>query len=89
MAQILLRVTTEQHRQLKTLAAYSGMSMKEFILSRVFVEAAETVFSPKVQKSLKENELKIAQDILFRKAEVITVAPEKWERLKKQAKRAN
>jgi len=88
MAQILMRVSTEQHRQLKTLASYSGMSMKEFILSRVFVEAAETVFSPKVQNSMKENELKTAQDILFRKAEVITVAPEKWESLKSKAKKA-
>ena len=88
MAQILMRVSTEQHRQLKTLASYSGMSMKEFILSHVFVEAAETVFSPKVQRSMKETELKTAQDILFRKAEVITVAPEKWESLKSKAKKA-
>ncbi len=75
MAQIILRVTTDQHRQLKTLASYSGMSMKEFILSRVFVEAAETVFTPKVQRTMKENELRTAQELLFKKAEVITVAP--------------
>ncbi len=88
MAQVNLRISTEQHRQLKTLASYSGMSMKEFILSRVFVEAAETVFSPKVQRSMKENELKAAQEMLFKRAEVITVAPEKWERLKNKAKKA-
>ncbi len=87
MAQINLRISIEQHRQLKTLASYSGLSMKEFILSRVFVEAAETVFSPKVQKSMKNSDLRAAQDILFRKAEVITVAPEKWERLKIGAKK--
>jgi len=87
MAQLLLRMSTEQHRQLKTLSAYSGMSMKEFILSHVFVEAAETVFSPRVQKTMKENELKTAQEILFKKAEIITVAPEKWERLKNKSKK--
>ena len=86
MSQLLLRMTTEQHRQLKTLASFSGISMKEFILSRIFVEAAETVFSPKVQKSMPGYELKSAQDILFKRAEVITVAPEKWESLVNKTK---
>ena len=87
MAQLLLRISTEQHRQLKTLASYSGMSMKDFVLSRIFVEAAETVFSPRVQNSMSENELKNAQNLLFKKAQVITVAPEKWERLKNKSKK--
>jgi len=88
MSQINLRISIEQHRQLKTLASYSGLSMKEFILSRVFVEAAETVFSPKVRQTMRENELKTAQDILFKRAEVITVAPEKWEGLRNKARKA-
>lgn len=81
-----LHMSTEQHRQLKTLAAYSGLSIKEFILSRVFTEAAETVFTPRVQNTMSENELVNAQDLLFKKAEVITAAPEKWERLKNKAR---
>ena len=80
-------ISTDQHRQLKTLSSYSGLSMKDFILSRIFIEAAETVFSPKVKSSLKKNELRAAQEILFKKAEVITVSPEKWEDLKTRARK--
>ena len=87
MMQFNLRMSNEQHRQLKTLASYSGMSMKDFILSRVFVESAETVFTPRVRRAMKQDELVIAQEMFFKKAEIITVAPEKWEKLKNKAKR--
>ena len=40
---VTLDITSEAHRQLKTLAAFSGMTMKDFILNRALgAETAET-----------------------------------------------
>ena len=89
MPRLNFDISIEQHRQLKTLASYSGLSMKEFMLSRVFVEAAETVFSPKLRNSMKTQELRTAQELLFKKAEIITVAPEKWESLRNKARKSS
>ncbi len=89
MPRLNFDITIEQHRQLKTLASYSGLSMKEFMLTRVFAEAAETVFSTKLQKNMKNDELKTAQDLLFKKAEIITLSAEKWAKLRDKASKRN
>ena len=39
---LVLEVTPEQRRQLKTLAAFSGMTMKSFVLTRTLGEGAST-----------------------------------------------
>lgn len=40
---VTLDMSAEEHRQLKTLAAFSGMTMKDFILSRA-LELDETEY---------------------------------------------
>ncbi|MCB1232859.1 MAG: hypothetical protein KDN19_21625 [Verrucomicrobiae bacterium] len=35
MSRLVIEIDPEQHRQIKTLATFSGMTIKEFILSRV------------------------------------------------------
>ncbi len=77
-------VTIEQRRQLKTLSSFAGLSMREFILTRVFAEAAETVFAPKNKARTSNRQLQKAQELFFDKAEIIVVSPEKWEKVKKK-----
>ena len=83
MKNINLKISNEQHHQLKTLSAFAGLSMKEFILSRVFVEAAETVFTPR-HISKKIDEIENAQKAFFKEDNVIILSEEKWAKFKKE-----
>ena len=84
MPRLTLDVSTEQHRQLKTLSAYAGLSMKEFMLSRIFAEAAETVFENS-RKSKNNDELEGFQDILFKSSKKhIILSEEKWIEIQKK-----
>jgi uncharacterized protein (DUF1778 family) len=77
MHRISLDVSPEQHRQLKTLASYAGLSMREFILSRVFVEVAETIFDSR-KKSESANEIAKIESIFFDKKKAIILSEQKW-----------
>lgn len=87
MPRINLDVTIEQHRQLKTLASYTGISMREFILSRVFTESAENVFqlrkNPNQLKST--DEIEKIEAVFFDKKKALILSEQKWE--KAQAKK--
>jgi ribosomal protein L4 len=79
MHRISLDVTPEQHRQLKTLASFAGLSMREFILSRVFVTAAESVFQPR-HDSKTAGEIEKIESIFFDKKKAVILSEEKWAR---------
>ena len=65
MNRLTIEIEPEQHRQIKTLATFAGMTMKEFILSRTLTPSSEPVSqnkdtterllsSPKNAKRLRE-----------------------------------
>ena len=87
MPRLTLDITKEQHRQLKTISSFSGLSMKEFILSRVFAEAAETVFTGKKTPQTSDDEAHQLQELLFKKAQIIVLSPEKWSKLQGKLKK--
>mgnify|MGYP001627933743 CR=1 FL=1 len=41
MSRLVIELDPEQHRQIKTLATFSGMTIKEFVLSRVLAPRKE------------------------------------------------
>ena len=84
MAQLNIKISAEQHRQLKTLASYSGLSMKEFVLSRVLVEAAETVFQNRHEPIAGSTQMQALQEQFFEKSHIIITTPEKWDDLQKK-----
>ena len=83
MPRINLDISVEQHRQLKTIASYAGISMREFILSRVFTEAAENVFQlRKAPNSLKnEDELEKIEQVFFDKKQALVLSEQKWNKI--------
>ena len=40
MSRLIIEIDSEQHRQIKTLATFEGMSIKDFILSKTLAEKA-------------------------------------------------
>ncbi len=61
MSRLSIEIDTEQHRQIKTLATFAGLSIKEFILRKTLPERAKgedatdtLLSSPKNAKRLKE-----------------------------------
>lgn len=80
--QFNLKITDEQHHQLKTLSAYAGLSMKEFMLSRVFAEAAETVFENRHKQKATQEKLQSLQENYFENSQIIVLSPEKWSELR-------
>ncbi|MDK3157890.1 DUF1778 domain-containing protein [Kamptonema cortianum] len=62
MNRLTIEIDEEQHRQIKTLATFAGMTMKEFILSRTLAPSGKTdmdttaklMSSPKNAKRLRE-----------------------------------
>jgi len=82
MPRISLDVSPEQRRQLKTLASYAGLSMREFILSRVFTEAAETIFQPR-GNTKSADEIEKIESIFFEKKKAIILSEEKWKKAQK------
>lgn len=43
MTRLTIEIEPEQHRQIKTLATFSGMTIKEFILSKTIGSQRETI----------------------------------------------
>ena len=53
---VTLDITSEAHRQLKTLAAFRGMTMKDFILSQALGTAPEQKKIPGKPKGMDETD---------------------------------
>lgn len=68
MPRLNFDITPEQHRQLKTLAAYSGLSMKDFVLGQVFADNENN------SKKSNPAEIKAANDALFKKSGIVKIA---------------
>ena len=55
MSRLSIEIDAEQHRQIKTLATFSGMSMKDFILKKVLpskeMDSTEKLLSDSENKS--------------------------------------
>jgi len=84
MAQLNLRISAEQHRQLKTLSSYAGLSLKEFVLSRVLVEAAETVFENRLEPVVESKKLRDLQAQFFDKSHIIITTNKQHDELLKK-----
>jgi hypothetical protein len=65
MNRLTIEIEPEQHRQIKTLAAFAGMTIKEFILSKIITPSSaepqqskdttdQLLGSPKNAKRLRE-----------------------------------
>jgi hypothetical protein len=57
MSRLSIEINPEQHRQIKTLATFSGLTIKDYILSKTLPgrDATENLLSsPKNAKRLKE-----------------------------------
>jgi len=80
MPRINLDISVEQHRQLKTLSSYTGISMREFILSRVFTEAAENVFQFRKNPDLIKtaDEIEKIENVFFDKKKTLVLSEQKW-----------
>lgn len=46
MNRLTIEIEPEQHRQIKTLATFAGMTIKEFILSKTLAPSQETSAAP-------------------------------------------
>jgi uncharacterized protein (DUF1778 family) len=80
MAQLNIKISAEQHRQLKTLASYSGLTMKEFVLSRLLVEAAETIFQNRHEPAVEDKRLQDMQTQFFDKSHIIITTDEHYQK---------
>ena len=74
MARLTLEIPDETHRRLKTLAAYCGMTMKDFLLSRALapVERSGEVAGG-------EDAVRRADDLLFSEATRFKLSPDEWD----------
>ena len=52
MSRLSIEIDPEQHRQIKTLATFEGMTIKEFILSRTLPEKQSTQDADTTKKLL-------------------------------------
>ena len=58
------------------------MSMKDFILSRVFTEDLENLENPPKKRKTKEQELVKIQKSFFEEGKIIVLSEEKWQDFK-------
>ena len=84
MKKYTLRMTNSQHHELKTLSAYAGLSIKEFILSRIFAEAAETVFTPRRKQKTSIKKQRHLQKECFDESQIIVVSGEEWSKIQEK-----
>jgi uncharacterized protein (DUF1778 family) len=74
MARLTLDIPDETHRKLKTLAAYLGMSMKDFLISR----ALEPVAKPTPPAAGSEVVNRV-EELLFSESTTFKLTPEAWD----------
>ena len=84
MKNLNLKISNEEHHQLKTLASYAGLSMKEFILSRVFSDFAETIYTGRHEQKVSTKKLQSLQEDYFDEGKIIVLPAEQWSKLKDQ-----
>ncbi len=74
MARLTLDIPDETHRKLKTLAAYFGMSMKDFLITRALPTEQAALASNTASDSANR-----LDDLLFRNP-TFRLSPENWEK---------
>lgn len=70
MARLTLEIPDETHRRLKTLAAYCGMTMKDFLLSRALAPG---------EVAGGEDPIRRADDLLFSEKTTFKLSPDEWD----------
>jgi hypothetical protein len=74
---VTLDISSEAHRQLKTLAAFKGMTMKDFILSRALgAEAAEKKAGSKTE-GMDETDYLLSNPVNAARLEAALNSPER------------
>ncbi len=63
MSRLSIEIDPEQHRQIKTLATFSGMSMKDFILSKVLTPSKKEMDTTEKLLSHPENKKRLMEAI--------------------------
>ncbi len=63
MSRLSIEIDPEQHRQIKTLATFSGMSMKDFILSKVLTPSQKEMDTTDKLLSHPENKKRLMEAI--------------------------
>ena len=64
MNRLTIEIETEQHRQIKTLATFSGMTIKEFILSKTIGPQRDATEDPTQQVlGSRKNALRLREAI--------------------------
>jgi len=63
MSRLSIEIEPEQHRQIKTLATFSGMTIKEFILSKTLTQKAEAMDTTEKLLSSPENAKRLREAI--------------------------
>lgn len=65
MSRLTIEIDSNEHRMIKTLATFSGMTMKEYILSKVLPPAREAGVAemkvPEIEKNVERLREAIAQ----------------------------
>lgn len=63
MNRLTIEIDPEQHRQIKTLASFSGMTLKDFILSRTLASLEEPVDATQQLLGAPENAKRLRKAI--------------------------
>ncbi|RYD26310.1 MAG: DUF1778 domain-containing protein [Verrucomicrobiaceae bacterium] len=77
MARLTLEIPDDTHRRLKTLAAYFGMSMKDFLISRALAPAERS--TPPSGLPEMNAEAERLDHLLFSPEATFKLSPENWE----------
>lgn len=75
MARLTLEIPDDVHRKIKTLAAYLGMSMKDFLISRALEPVAKS-HAPADRDSDMVNRI---DEMLFSDSTKFKLSPEAWD----------
>lgn len=73
MARLTLEIPDDTHRKLKTLAAYFGMSMKDFLITRALDPATKTT------TGVDTEALNRIDEMLFSESTTLKLSPEAWD----------
>ena len=71
MSRLSIEIEPEQHRQIKTLATFEGMSMKDFILSKVLSKGERTMDTTEKLLSSPENAKRLREALATPKDQYI------------------
>jgi uncharacterized protein (DUF1778 family) len=74
MARLTLDIPDEIHRKLKTLAAYCGMTMKDFLLSRALGPG-----ECGANASAKPGAVRRVEELLFSENTTFKLSPDQWD----------